>query len=132
MEHIPEEFIKKVRLPCSDLPEVIEETAWEGIRWVVRKKNFAQLIMIRDGYPPAYAKAAKTNGPTCVLTFRLMRKSLSMPRFQSDPFFRPVWFRNIVGMKLDSATNWDDVAALLTESYCVLAPKTLVDLVENQ
>jgi len=32
---------------------------------------------------------------------------------------------------LEPATDWDEVAELMTESYCVLAPKKLVALVDR-
>jgi hypothetical protein len=32
---------------------------------------------------------------------------------------------------LDANTDWDEVAALLTRSYCVLAPKKLAALVDG-
>jgi hypothetical protein len=32
---------------------------------------------------------------------------------------------------LDADVDWDDVAELVTESYCALAPKKLVELVER-
>lgn len=34
-------------------------------------------------------------------------------------------------MVLDGQTDWDVVAELMTESYCVLAPKKLVALVDR-
>jgi hypothetical protein len=34
-------------------------------------------------------------------------------------------------MVLDAAVDWDEVAELLTESYCVLAPKKLGELVDR-
>jgi hypothetical protein len=34
-------------------------------------------------------------------------------------------------MVLDARVDWEEVAELLTESYCVFAPKMLVDLVER-
>ena len=42
-----------------------------------------------------------------------------------------VWWYDIVGMVLDAGVDWDEVAELLTESYCVLAPKKLVALVDR-
>jgi hypothetical protein len=110
---------------------ILYEAAWVGTRWMVARKNFAHVLMIDGGWPPAYAKAARNDGPVCVLTFRLPRPMLQAPRFKRHPFFRPVWFPNIAGMVLDGDTDWDDVAALLIESYCVLAPKKLVSLVER-
>jgi len=128
---VPRDIVSKLRLTCLDLPEASEEAAWVGIRWMVARKNFAHVLMIDGGWPPAYAKAARNDGPVCVLTFRLPRPMLQAPRFKRHPFFRPVWFPNIAGMVLDGDTDWDDVAALLIESYCVLAPKKLVSLVER-
>jgi hypothetical protein len=127
---VPGEIVAKLRLTCLDLPEAYEEAAWVGTRWSVGKKNFAHVLMIAGGYPPAYAKAAGSDGPLCVLTFRAARPALDAPRFQRSPFFRPVWFPNIVGMALDDRTDWYEVAALVTRSYCVLAPKKLAELVD--
>ena len=45
-----------------------------------------------------------------------------------DPF-APGWGPGLVEMVLrdDGATDWDEVRELVTESYCLLAPKKLVD-----
>lgn len=34
-------------------------------------------------------------------------------------------------MVLDADVDWDEVAELLTESYCVMAPKKLVQMVNR-
>jgi hypothetical protein len=34
-------------------------------------------------------------------------------------------------MVLDAGADWDEVAELVTESYCVLAPKRLVEAVDR-
>ncbi len=36
-----------------------------------------------------------------------------------------------MGMVLDADTDWDEVRGLVTESYCVLAPKKLIALIER-
>jgi hypothetical protein len=123
------QILAKLRLTCLDLPEAQEETAWAGVRWTVSKKNFAHVVQIERGYPPAYAKAAGTSGPACMLTFRTVRPV--HVRFGRAPFFRPPWFENIVGLLLDAGTDWEEVASLLTRSYCVLAPKALRDQVDR-
>ena len=46
-----------------------------------------------------------------------------------EPYFRAGWGRNIVGMLLDADTDWDELAELLTDSYCVQAPKALAERV---
>jgi hypothetical protein len=127
---VPGEILDKLRLTCLDLPEAREEAAWVGTRWSVRKKNFAHVLVIDGGWPPAYARAAKTAGPACVLTFRSGSPDLDSPRLQRPPFFRPVWFPDIVGMVLDGQTDWYEVAVLVTRSYRLLAPRKLAALVD--
>ena len=127
---VPPEVLAKLRLFCLGLPDVVEEPAWTGLRWTVRKKNFAQVLTIANGWPPAYARAARTPGPACVLTFRLRHAQLDSPRYTRDPFFRPVWFPDIAGLLIDARVDWDEVEALLTGSYCVLAPRKLAALVD--
>lgn len=129
---VPPEILNKLQLICLDLPEAYEEAAWVGTRWLVSKKTFAHVLVIDGGWPPAYAKAAGSPGPLCVLTFRTPRPAREVPRFARPPFFVPVWFPDIVGMVLDDATDWYEVGALLTRSYRALAPKKLADLVEAE
>ena len=75
--------------------------------------------------------AAGTGGPACVLTFRCPLVDVDAYRHAGAPCFVPPWFPNIVGLVLDDRTDWDEVRELLTESYCVLAPKKLVALVDR-
>ena len=126
---VPQPVITRLRLTCLDLPETQEEPAWVGTRWTVRKRNFAQVLMISNGWPPAYARAASTRGPACILTFRAPTPALDAPQFQQPPYFRPVWWPDIAGVVINDDTDWDDVAALIIRSYCRLAPKKLTRLV---
>jgi hypothetical protein len=128
---VPKAILDRLRLTCLDLPEANEEAAWVGTRWVVAKKNFAHVLMLAAGWPPAYARAAGSDGPACLLTFRCAQPSVTVPRFARAPFFRPPWFPNIVGMFIEDNTDWDDVSALLTASYRVLAPRKLVELIDD-
>ncbi|HJU39239.1 MAG TPA: MmcQ/YjbR family DNA-binding protein [Tahibacter sp.] len=123
---VPPDVVARVGAICLGLPEVVEEAAWAGVRWVVAGKNFAHVVRIEHGRPAAYAQAAGTPGPATVLTLRLPPARLDLPRFARAPFFRPVWFPNIVGLAVDATTDWDDVAELVTDSYATLAPKRLV------
>jgi hypothetical protein len=127
---LPREVLARVRLLCTELPEVVEEQAWEGTRWTIRGKNFAHVLCISGGKPEAYARAAGTPGPACVLTFRLGAEHRAAARFRRAPFFRPVWFPNIAGVILDPDTDWDELDGLLRASYRVLAPRKLAVLVE--
>ncbi|WP_425260982.1 hypothetical protein ACPOLB_08940 [Rubrivivax sp. RP6-9] len=129
MAHVPEPALHRLRLVCLDLPEASEQTAWSGIRWVVARKTFAHVLMIEGGHPPAYAKAAGTDGSSCVLTFRGPRPAVDAPRFGHAPFFRPPWFHNIVGVSIDASTDWDELQTLLVQGYGLLAPRRLRDWV---
>jgi hypothetical protein len=127
----PPHLVAAVRTICLALPEVIEEPAWTGTRWCVRGKNFAHVVFIENGWPPAYANAAGSDGPRTVLTFRAPSAELDAPTFRRPPFFKPVWFPDIVGMTIDGDVDWREVAELLSESYCLLAPKKLAAMVER-
>ena len=58
-----DEMLLRLRTVCLSLPEVIEERAWVGTRWRIRTKTFAHVVPIEDGWPPAYVRAAGSNGP---------------------------------------------------------------------
>jgi hypothetical protein len=65
-----------------------------------------------------------------VLTFRSGAR-LEAPKFSRAPFFKPVWWPDIAGMIINAGTDWDEVADLITGSYCLLAPKKLAALVDR-
>ena len=125
------EIVEQLRSVCIALPEAYEESAWVGTRWRIRKKTFAHVLMIDGGRPPGYARAAATDGPATVLTFESSGPELAALSATGRPFFKPRWRPTVVGMVLDAGVDWDEVAELLTESYCVLAPKKLVEMVKR-
>ena len=111
------------------LPEAYEEQAWVGTRWMIRKRNFAHVVKIEDGWPPAYARAARSDGPLVVLTFRVSGLLYDTLRTAGPPFFQAEWGTRwgtkVVGMALGKRVDWDEVELLLTESYRLLAPGKL-------
>ena len=124
-------MLGRVREMCLALPEAREEQAWVGTQWRVGRQTFAHVVIVDAGWPPAYARAAGSVGTVVVLTFRSRDPELDVLGGVGYPFFRPPWAPNIVGMVLDDDVAWDEVAELLVESYCVLAPKRLVELVDR-
>jgi hypothetical protein len=126
---VPEVVVDRLRAICGTLPEVVEQEAWVGTRWRIRTKTFAHVLVVDDGRPAAHARALGHDGPAVVLTFRSGGEELAVLEQAGPPFFSPVWFEDIVGLELDDATDWDEVAELCTESYCLLAPKKLAALV---
>jgi glycerol kinase len=47
------------------------------------------------------------------------------------PYFRSERGANVVGMLLDDDTDWEELAELLTDSYCLQAPHHLAEQVER-
>ena len=89
-------LLERLRAVCLGLPEAYEEEAWVGVRWCVRSRNFAHVVRIDGGWPPAYARAAGSDGPVTVLTFRtpepeLYEAGAAGPR-SSPPLLAP-WVR---------------------------------------
>ena len=83
---------------CLALPEAYEEEAWVGTRWMVRRRTFAYLLEIVDGYPPSFAAAARTDGPATVLTFRAGAELAAV--LAGPGSFGPLWNRDDVGIRL--------------------------------
>jgi hypothetical protein len=128
---VPASVIVALRRACTALPEVVEEAAWTGTRWCIRKKAFAHVLMLDAGWPPAYARVAGTDGPACLLTFRSALPALDLYAFSEPPFFRPGWWPDIAGMQLDDSTDWAEVTDLVTASYRLLAPRKLAAQVDR-
>ncbi len=125
---VPARILAKLRSICLQLPETYEEAAWVGIRWMVRKRNFAHVLEIADGWPPAYARAAGTDGPVVVLTFRasdMLKDALTSGAAFFHAEWGTRWGTKVVGMALGKQVDWDEVTLLLTESYRLLAPRKL-------
>jgi hypothetical protein len=128
---VPPEVLRRVRPICLGLPDAYEEEAWTGVRWRVRQRTFAHLLTVEGGTDSAHTRAAQADGPTTLVTFRSSGPELEMLRAAGHPYFHAGWGRDVVGMVLEPDTDWTEVAELLTESYCVLAPKKLVALVDR-
>jgi YjbR len=128
---VPPEVLTELRSVCLGLPEAYEEQAWVGIRWMVRRRTFAHVLVIDAGWPPAYACAAATDGPATVVTFRSSGAELHALRGAGHPFFGPRWRADEVGIVLEAGVDWDEVGELITESYCLLAPQALSRLVDR-
>lgn len=129
---VPPEILDRLRPICLGLPETYEEPAWVGTRWRIRKRTFAHVLTADPDHQMAYAHAARTDRPTCMLTFRSPGDEIDALVTSGYPFFKPGWGPDVVGMVLDErSVDWDEVGELLTESYCVLAPKKLAAQVDR-
>lgn len=120
-DDVPATIETRVREICLELPDAYEERAWVGTRWLVRKRTFAHVLGLET----------VDEGSLVVMSFRSAGEELEMLRNCGHPFFALGWGRDAVGMVLDADTDWDEVHELLIESFCVLAPKKLIALVDR-
>jgi len=107
------------------LPEAYEEDAWTGIRWRIRAKTFAHVMVAQPGFESSFRDITGVAEPTTVLTFRATGEDLLALVHAGMPFYKPPWSPTIVGMVLDDDTDWAEVADLVTESYRACAPQKL-------
>ena len=108
---VPATVVAMLRSACRALPEAYEEDAWVGVRWRIRTRTFAHVLTIADGRPPAYARAAGTDGPAVVLMFRAGGDELTALRSGTAPFFAPPWRPDEVGMFVDEDTQAKEIGA---------------------
>jgi len=120
-DDVPNDIDVRLRKMCLELPDAYEERAWVGTRWMVRKRTFAHVLGIETA----------NGGSLVVMSFRSAGEELEMLRNCGHPFFALGWGRDAMGMALDVDTDWDEVRELLVESFCVLAPKKLIALVDR-
>lgn len=126
---VPPEVLDRLRPICLGLPETYEEPAWVGTRWRVRKRTIAHVVAVDPDRHATHARVVGVDESACLLTFRSPLDEIAGLLGSGHPFFRPDWGSNVLGMVLTAATDWDEVGELLTESYCVQAPKRLAALV---
>jgi predicted DNA-binding protein (MmcQ/YjbR family) len=121
----PGDVVARLASTVLALPEAHEEDAWTGVRWRVRNKTFAHVLVAQRGYTSAYRDLTGVSDPTTVLTFRSSGDELLALVHAGPPFYQPPWSPTVVGMVLDGDTDWDEVAELVTESYLFCAPLKL-------
>jgi hypothetical protein len=120
------EVVARLAAVALKLPEAYEEDAWTGVRWRIRARTIAHVMVAQEGYESSFRDITGIAEPTTVLTFRSSGDELLALVHAGPPFYRPPWSPTIVGMVLDAATDWDEVAELVTESYRFCAPQKLV------
>jgi hypothetical protein len=114
---VPLEWVERLRTVLDDLPECVEESAWTGVRWQVGQATVAHVFGGEDQLFRIVFRAE----PDEVMAFQHL----------GAPYFKASWGRNVVGLLLDDDTDWDELAELLTDSYCIQAPARLSDLVSR-
>ena len=115
---VPAEIVRRVRAACAHLPEAYEEAAHAGVRWRIRGLTLVHVNAV-----------VRESGPVTYMTFHAAGEELEALVAMGDPFY-PGWGDGLVAMVLreGGSTDWAEVRELLTESYCLLAPKKLIAL----
>ena len=126
------EVVRRLGAIARPLPDAYEEDAWTGVRWRVRAKTFAHVMVAQEGYESAYRDITGDATPRTVLTFRATGDELLALTHAGLPFYKPPWSPTIVGLVLGDATDWTEVAELVTESYRCCAPQKLVRLLDER
>ena len=113
---VPAALLRRVRIACAHLPEAYEEQAFAGVRWRIRGRTLVHVVT---------TPGEREDGTH--MTFHAANEELDALVAMGGPF-APGWGPGLVSMVLrdDGTTDWDEVRELLTESYCLLAPKKLV------
>lgn len=110
------ERLEQLRKLCLSLPEATEKETWGDPTWRVRDRIFAmQKGNHADGRASVWMKA---------------RPGEQAERVEADPatYFAPPYVgpKGWLGVYLDGDTlDWDELAALVRQSYRLIAPKRL-------
>jgi len=107
----PEEMLRRLHAAFATFPKITEERAWVGVRWQVGKATVARVFGGED--------------QRFRVTFRAELDEVLAFEHLGEPYFRAGWGSNVVGLLLDDNTDWDELAELLTDSYCLQAPAHL-------
>ena len=117
--------LTRLRKLCLALPEAHEVEAWGEPTFRVRNKLFAMY---------ASADTHHGNGRAAVWIKATPENQAFMVRAAPDRFFVPPYVgpSGWVGVRLDSAVDWAEVAELLRDAYRLTAPKRLRALLEER
>jgi len=114
---VPTPIVDRIAAILERLPRCRPEAAWTGVRWRVSGATVAHVFGGEDQLLRLVFRAE----PDEVMAFRHL----------GHPYFKVDWGSDVVGLVLDDDTDWDEVAELLTDSYCLRAPARLADQVER-
>ncbi len=111
-------LLDPLRAICMALPEVTERLSHGAPTWFVRgRKTFVTLWADghHDDHFPHLWCAAPDGAQQALVAA------------DPDRFFRPPYVggRGWLGVRLDGEIEWDEIAELCRDAYCVVAPKSL-------
>jgi hypothetical protein len=121
---MPPRPLSRLRKLCLALPEAHEAEAWGTPTFRVRNKLFAMYADAGshhgDGRPAVWCKAGRGNQELMV--------HAEPGRFFVPPYVGPSGW---IGVWLDGAVDWKELAELLRDAYRLTAPKRLQALLDD-
>ena len=124
---VPEDVAERVRALCLALPEVTVRIDYSLTRarstaqsFDIRRRSFCLLVATED---PA-------GKPVPLLVLRAGPEERQALLSIGHPFFAPRAGRDRIGVLLTDDTDWAEIRELVIESYRVLAPKKLTELLD--
>jgi hypothetical protein len=109
----------RLRAICLALPAVTERTSHSAPTWFVQdKKSFVTL----------WATGHHANDFPHLWCAGLPGAQEALAGSSPDRFFRPpyVGHRGWIGVRLDGAADWDEIAELCADAYRAVAPARLI------
>jgi hypothetical protein len=112
---VPVEWVERISEILRAFPEVQEHDAWIGMAWKVRSATVAHIFGGED--------------QLFRITFRAEPDEVVAFEHMGTPYFKANWGGNVVGLLIDDNADWEELAELLTDSYCIQAPTALAEQV---
>src|ERR1700755_1007037 len=100
------EVVARLGTTALSLPESYEEDAWTGVRWRIRAKTFAHVMVAQAGYESSFRDATGVADTTTILTFRSTGDEVLALSHSGLPFYKPPWSPTVLGMVIDERTDW--------------------------
>src|SRR3954452_17206859 len=108
------EVVARLGTTALALSEAHEEDAWTGVRWRIRTKTFAHVMVAQPGFESSFRDVTGITDPTTVLTFRAGGDELLALVHAGMPFYKPPWSPTVVGTVIDDETDWVEIGELVT------------------
>ena len=108
-------LLDEVRAICLALPDAVEKETWGHPTFRVRDKIFASFGIGDDAGETTMSMKAPEGEQEVLLA-------------TGEPFFYPkyVGSKGWIGVRLNSETDWEEIAELVEDSYREIAPKKLI------
>ncbi len=120
---VHDDALRHVREACLALPEVNERLSHGCPTFFIRdKKTFVMFVNNHHG--------DEIVGIWCSAPLGTQDQLI---REEPARFFYPpyVGHRGWIGVRLDVDPDWDELAGIITDAYCTVAPKSLVTQVRS-